>query len=154
VAAIADLALEVRARFRGQVDIDATPFVPKAHTPFQRAAMAPVKVIKKRLRALRRTLEPRGIGVRADSAAWAAVQGVLARGDRRLADALARLPAQPSHAAWRRALADEGLAAEAYLRQRDPDERLPWQAVDLGTSQATLARIWAQTQAQASSPDN
>jgi radical SAM superfamily enzyme YgiQ (UPF0313 family) len=147
VAAIADLALRVKARFRGRVTINATPYVPKAHTAFQRVAMAPVKTVERRLRALRRTLEPRGIAVRADSPAWAAVQGVLARGDRCLARVLARLPGRPSLAGWRRALRDEGLTAEAYLRQRTPDERLPWEVVDTGVSQSYLAWDWQRAEA-------
>lgn len=147
VAAIAELALRVKARFRGRVTIDATPYVPKAHTAFQRVAMSPVKTLKRRLRALRRSLEPRGVGVRADSPAWAAVQGVLARGDRRLAHVLARLPDKPSLADWRRALRDEGLSAEEYLRQRAPAERLPWEVVNTGVSQNYLARDWQRAQA-------
>jgi len=147
VAAIADLALRVKARFRGRVTVNATPYVPKAHTAFQRVAMAPIKTVERRVRALRRTLEPRGIAVRADSPAWAAVQGTLARGDRRLARVLARLPGRPSLAGWRRALRDEGLTAEAYLRQRAPDERLPWEIVDTGVSQNYLAWDWQRAEA-------
>jgi radical SAM superfamily enzyme YgiQ (UPF0313 family) len=128
-AAIADLTLRVKARFGGRVAIDATPYVPKAHTPFERVAMTPSETVERRLRALRRTLEPQGVSVRADSPAWAAVQGVLARGDRRLAGILARLPDRPSLSNWRRALRDEGLTAGEYLRQRPPAERLPWQVV-------------------------
>jgi radical SAM superfamily enzyme YgiQ (UPF0313 family) len=147
VAAIADLTLKVKARFRGRVTIDATPYVPKAHTPFQRAAMAPLKTLERRLRTLRRTLEPRGVNVRADSPAWTAVQGTLARGDQRLARVLARLPDRPSLADWRRALRDEGLAAEEYLRERALDERLPWEVVDVGVSQDYLDREWKCAQA-------
>ncbi|UCC65418.1 MAG: radical SAM protein [Anaerolineae bacterium] len=152
VAAVADLALQVKARFRGRVAIDATPYVPKAHTPFQRVAMAPAKVIEQRLRTLRRTLGPRGVAVRADSPAWAAVQGILARGDQWLARVLARLPDKPSLADWRRALGDEGLDAQAYLRERQPDERLPWEVVDSGVSQDYLAWAWKQAKAGVATP--
>ena len=152
VAAIADLALRVKARFRGRVTLDATPYVPKAHTPFQRAAMTPVKTVERRLRTLRRALEPRGVRVRADSPAWAAVQGVLARGDQRLARVLARLPDKVSLADWRYALRAEGLTAEEYLRERAPDERLPWEVVDTGVSQDYLAREWKRAQAGDGTP--
>jgi radical SAM superfamily enzyme YgiQ (UPF0313 family) len=147
VMAIAGLALQVKARFPGRVAIDATPYVPKAHTPFQRVAMTPVKTVKQRLRTLQRALEPRGVGVRADSPAWAAVQGVLARGDCHLARALARLPSKPSLADWRRALHDEGLSTEEYLRERTADERLPWEIVDIGVSRSYLAREWQRAEA-------
>jgi radical SAM superfamily enzyme YgiQ (UPF0313 family) len=152
VAAIADLALRVKSRFRGRVAIDATPFVPKAHTPFQCVAMAPVKTVERRLRTLRRTLEPRGIGVRADSPAWAAVQGALARGDQRLARALARLPDRPSLTDWRRTLRDEGLAPEAYLRARTAEEQLPWEVVNPGVSQNYLTWDWQRAEAGEDTP--
>ncbi len=152
VAAMADLALRIKARFPGRVTVDAAPFVPKAHTPFQRVAMTPVKTVERRLRTLRRRLEPRGIGVRADSPAWAAVQGVLARGDRRLARVLARLPVKPSLADWRRALRAEGLTAEDYLRRRPPDERLPWAIVDAGVRQDYLAADYERAEAGAITP--
>jgi radical SAM superfamily enzyme YgiQ (UPF0313 family) len=153
VTAVADLALRIKARFRGRVTVDATPYVPKAHTPFQRVAMTPVKTLERRLRTLRRELEPRGVGVRADSPAWAAIQGVLARGDRRLARVLARLPGAPSLGDWRHSLRGEGLTPQEFLRQRAPGERLPWEVVDTGVSQDYLARDWKHAQAGAVTAD-
>ncbi|MFZ5915963.1 MAG: radical SAM protein [Chloroflexota bacterium] len=152
IAAIIDLVGRVKARFGGRVTIDATPFVPKAHTPFQRAAMAAATTLQDRLRILSRALEPRGVAVRTDSPAWAAVQGVLARGDRRLAHALTHLTDQTTLAGWRRALRAEGLTAEEYLCLRAPDAPLPWQVVDSGISQSYLNREWQRAQSGPAPP--
>ena len=86
------LVLRARKIFKRRIAINATPFVPKAHTPFQWAAMTPAKTLKKRQSYIMRQLGRHKIAVRADSPAWAQVQGVLARGDRRLAHVLLDMP--------------------------------------------------------------
>jgi len=139
VEAIADLVLAARARFGRRLTINATPYVPKAHTPFQWSAMLPVEQIAARIRYLERRLQPARVTVRSDSPAWAAVEGVLARGDRRLGRALARV-ATTSLRSWQQALQAEGLDQQDYLRERTPDEPLPWSVVDIGVRPAYLRR--------------
>jgi radical SAM superfamily enzyme YgiQ (UPF0313 family) len=135
VEAIADLVLAARARFSRHLIINATPYVPKAHTAFQWTAMMPVETLEARVKHLERKLQPAGVTVRSDSPAWAAVEGVLARGDRRLGRVLARMR-KTTLREWERALQAEGLSQEDYLRERAPDELLPWSVVDTGVSQA------------------
>jgi radical SAM superfamily enzyme YgiQ (UPF0313 family) len=138
VEAIADLALAARARFPRHVAINATPYVPKAHSAFQWLAMTPVETMEARIKYLERRLQPAGVAVRSDSPNWAAVEGVLARGDRRLGRVLARMR-KTTLREWKRALKAEGLSQEEYLRERSPDEALPWTVVDTGVSQAYFA---------------
>ncbi len=135
VEAIADLVLTARARFSRRLVINATPYVPKAHTAFQWAAMMPVETLEARVKYLERRLKPAKVAVRSDSPAWAAVEAVLARGDRRLGRVLARMR-KTTLREWERALKAEGLSQEDYLRERAPDEPLPWSVVDTGVSQA------------------
>ncbi len=135
VEAIADMVLAARARFSRHLTINATPYVPKAHTAFQWAAMTPVETLEARVKYLERRLRPAKVAVRSDSPAWAAVEGVLARGDRRLGRVLARMR-KTTLREWERALKAEGLSQEDYLRERAPDEPLPWSVVDTGVSQA------------------
>ena len=45
IEAITDLTLKARRIFRRNVAINATPFTPKAHTPFQWTAMTPAKTL-------------------------------------------------------------------------------------------------------------
>lgn len=138
VEAIADLTLAVRTRFPRRLVINATPYVPKAHTAFQWTAMLPVEALEARIKYLERRLRPHRVTVRSDSPAWAAVEGVLARGDRRLGRVLARMR-KTSLREWERALKAEGLSPEDYLRERSLDEPLPWSVVDTGVSQAYFA---------------
>jgi radical SAM superfamily enzyme YgiQ (UPF0313 family) len=139
VQALIDLVLAVRERFPRRITVNITPFVPKAHTPFQWVAMASVEYLKEGLNRIEQALRPRGIAVKAESPAWAAVQGVLSRGDGRVGQALVKARGR-SLAAWRRALQECQLDAAEYLRERSLGEPLPWSVVDSGVSHDYLWR--------------
>ena len=47
IQAIIDFTMAARQRFKRRIAINATPFVPKAHTPFQWVAMDPVEEIER-----------------------------------------------------------------------------------------------------------
>ncbi len=125
---LCELSRQIGERFEGKVSLNIAPFVPKAHTPFQRSAMAPAATLKARLAAIRDHLRPMGIAVKADSVAWAGVQGVLARGGPELGEALMCMT-KTSLPAWRKALAERGLSQETYLEAQPPSRRLPWEGV-------------------------
>ena len=129
--AIVDLALACAGRFSRQVTVNITPFVPKAHTPFQRQAQTPAKEVKRRLALVERGLRKHRIGVKSESPAWAEIQGTLARGDRRLAEALLAVE-RPSPAAWRQALGAVGLSLPELLAGRPAGEPLPWAFIHSG----------------------
>ncbi|MFH1485296.1 MAG: radical SAM protein [Chloroflexota bacterium] len=121
--------------------VNASPFVPKAGTPFQWLPMASGAELEHRLSMLRTALRPRGIKVSGEGVAWSVVQGVLARGDRKVAAVLARSGGGLSLSAWRRALEEEGIDLSTYLYRRIPDEeRLPWSTVESGVERSYLQR--------------
>jgi radical SAM superfamily enzyme YgiQ (UPF0313 family) len=128
VVAIVDLADEISTIFPRTVTVNVTPFVPKAHTPFEREGMLPEKTIDARLELLKRQLRAKGIAMRSDGARWAVVQGVLARGDRDVSLALEHLTG-PSPKEWRRACKEVNLEPDTYLAARSPGETLPWHAI-------------------------
>jgi hypothetical protein len=121
------------------VTVNVTPFVPKAHTPFQRRAQIPAKVIKRRLSYVEQELRPHGIGVKSESPAWAEIQGTLSRGDRAVAEALLAVD-RVTPSAWRQALADVGLSAQEFLRPRSRKEPLPWDFIQSGIRASYLER--------------
>lgn len=131
VQALVDLALACARRFPRQVTVNVTPFVPKAHTPFQRSAQAPAVVVKPRFGRVERELRRQGVAVKGESPAWAEVQGTLARGDRRVAEALLAV-GRATPVAWRRALAQAGLSAEELLAGRKAGAPLPWGFIHFG----------------------
>ncbi len=129
-----------RRRAGTHLTLTIEPFVPKAGTPFQWLPMTSAEILSHRLATLRNSLEPKGIAVRSESVAWAIVQGVLSRGDRRLAQALARMEGK-SLSSWRRALEECSLDADFYIGREIPvDERLPWANLDSGVDTGYLER--------------
>jgi len=122
-----------RKRSGCQLILTIEPFVPKAGTPFQWMAMTDEKILRRRLAHLKRQLEKKGIEVRSESIPWAAVQGVLSRGDSRLAPVLARVTESRSLSVWRQALAESSIDIDRYIGREIPlNERLPWSYIDSG----------------------
>jgi hypothetical protein len=81
----------------------------------------------------------------------AALQALLARGDRRVADFLE--VAASFDGDWRRALREwKGDLGFYTTRQRPTDERLPWDHFDVGVKKAGLLREWERAQAETAVP--
>ncbi len=133
VQAIVDLVEDICHAYSGNVVASIAAFVPKAQTPFQRQPLAPTPVLQRRLRRVRSGLHSLGVQVKSDSLAWAQVQAVLARGDRRLGRVLASLHS-PSLSDWRQALQQQGLSTNEFTAARDRDEKLPWHFIRMKAS--------------------
>jgi len=126
--AVIDLVRDIRQVYTGKVVASIAAFVPKAQTPFQRQSLAPIPVLKRRLRHVRDGLHVIDVDVKSDSLAWAEIQAVLARGDRRLSRVLASLQ-WPSLSEWRKALQEQHLSTEEFTAARSSDAELPWRFV-------------------------
>jgi radical SAM superfamily enzyme YgiQ (UPF0313 family) len=156
VAAIVDLArrmlerlraLDPRGRPFGRLTLSISSFVPKPWTPFQWAPFAGAGVLADKLETIKRGVRPLGtVRVLHENPREAALQALLARGDRRVADFLegaARLGGD-----WRRALREwEGDLPHHTTRPRALDERLPWDHFEVGVKKANLVREWGRAHA-------
>lgn len=156
IQALIDFTLAARTRFKRRIAINATPFVPKAHTPFQWEGMEDGAVLRDRQRTIHKALARHGVDVRADSPEWAEVQAVLSRGDRRLAEVLLAIPSGSLTArAFFRAMEDCGLDKENYLGRWEQGAPLPWDIVQSGVSETYFQyelRLAAQSQTGLSCP--
>lgn len=128
IEALLELVGEVARLFQREVVVNVTPFVPKAHTPYQREAMAPAEVLEARLARLREGCRALRTPLRAEGVAESRAQALLARGDLALGEALLALP-HTAPARLERALQRAGLETEAYLAARAPQAALPWDFV-------------------------
>jgi radical SAM family uncharacterized protein/radical SAM-linked protein len=150
---IVDLAKTVAARApnKGKVTINLSPFVPKAHTPFQWAGQDPEPEMKRKLMRLRKDLTGAKIQVRWSRTDQALLEACLSRGDRRLArviEAAWRLGAVmdgwEEHfdwGIWEQAFNQEGLDPQwSAGRERSPEEVLPWDHISCGVSREYLLR--------------
>jgi radical SAM superfamily enzyme YgiQ (UPF0313 family) len=142
---IVELLHAVRKHFHRHITVNITPFVPKAQTPFERTAMAPRRVLEHRFKYLRDSLRALNVETTGESPRSAEVQGVLARGDRPVGEALMALDGT-GLLAWKRAVETTGLKSELYLASRAKDEILPWFSV---TGQACLRQSTMEMAGQA-----
>jgi radical SAM family uncharacterized protein len=169
VVAIADLARKVIKAGReatGRRDIRCTvsigAFVPKPHTPFQWAAQAGRETVDTRLRSLGGALRAapgygRAVGYRYHDGKPSIVEGLLSRGDRRVAKVIraawedgARFDGWSEHFSFERwergareALAGEPVDLDWYTtRERDYNEVLPWDHLDAGLDRDWLWQDW------------
>ncbi|HET8659574.1 MAG TPA: TIGR03960 family B12-binding radical SAM protein [Micromonosporaceae bacterium] len=165
VVQIARLAHEVIRAGRaatGSRDIRCTVsiggFVPKPHTPFQWAAMAPPDVIDRRLRLLKAAINAdrqlgRAIGYRYHDGEPSLVEALLSRGDRRVAAVIRRVwedggrfdgwSEHFSYERWTQACDDTGVDLGWYTtRERDRAEVLPWDHLDSGLDKEWLWQDW------------
>ena len=110
-----------------------SPFVPKAGTPFQWLPMTAPSILNRRLSLLKNRLTPKGIKISSESPAWSQVEGVLARGDEKLAEVLANIE-EVSLSGWRKAAEKCQLDIDYYAHQRwNTKQRLPWDMIASGT---------------------
>lgn len=156
IQALIDFTLAARKRFKRRIAINATPFVPKAHTPFQWEGMTDTATLRQRQQTIHRALAKHQVDVRADSPEWAEVQAVLSRGDRRLADVLLAIPAGGlTVRSFFQTLAEQGLAKEHYIGRWEIGSSLPWDVVQSGVSENYFhyeLRLAAQSQTGLSCP--
>jgi radical SAM superfamily enzyme YgiQ (UPF0313 family) len=157
VAAIPDLARRMLERLRvldpggrpfGKLTLSISSFVPKPWTPFQWAPFDGAASLSDKLDVIKRGVRAfPNVRVLHENPREAALQALLARGDRRVGDfleAAARLDGD-----WRRALRDWDGDAEFYTtRVRGVDERLPWDHFDVGVKKAGLVREWERAHAE------
>jgi radical SAM family uncharacterized protein len=158
VAAIPDLARRMLERLRvldpsgrpfGKLTLSISSFVPKPWTPFQWAPFDGAASLSAKLEVIKRGVRSfSNIRVLHENPREAALQALLARGDRRVGDfleAAARLDGD-----WRRALREWNGMPEFYTtRARSADERMPWDHFDVGVKKAGLVREWERAQAEA-----
>lgn len=149
---IADLMQEViqlAQRFGGRrINVSISPFIPKAHTPFQWESQNSMPEIDTKVHSILQRLRYRHLNVSWRDPAVALVEGVIARGDRRLGAAILnawRLGAKFdawTHGfkfdIWQKAFEMAGITPDFYTRARSQEERLPWYHLSTGVTVAYL----------------
>jgi radical SAM family uncharacterized protein len=151
VEAIPDLAGRMLERLRvldpsgrpfGRLTLSVSSFVPKPWTPFQWAPFDGAESLQGKLEIIKHGVRRfSNVRVLHENPREAALQALLARGDRRVGDFLELAAAHEGD--WRRALREwEGDAAFYTTRRRSLDERLPWDHFDVGVKKAGLLREW------------
>ncbi len=151
---IVDLFYSLPTKPKGKgvnVTVSVAGFVPKPHTPFEFEPQDTMDELKRKQAILLDTVRSRKISVKYHASDVTVLEGVLARGDRKLCDVLetawkkgCKLDSWDeffSLERWNEAYAECGIDPAFYSnRLRSYDEILPWDHLDYGVTKAFLIR--------------
>ena len=165
--AIGELAEEIAERYyeipkdqrngKCQITVSTSFFVPKPFTPFQWSPMCTKDEFLGRAKIVNETiksqLNKKSIRYNWHEADVTMIEGILARGDRRLCNALIRVYEKGGIFAawseffddqiWQDAFAEEQIDTDFYTtRVRQEDEIFPWDFIDAGVTKQFLLREW------------
>lgn len=150
-------------RVNGKIQIVASTsfFVPKPFTPFQWARQCTkdefIEKAYQTRKAISEQLNQKSIKYNWHEADASVLEGVLARGDRRLCRVIRRVYEKGSfydawseyynNERWLETIEECGLSVEFYThRERSVDEILPWDFIDCGVTKEFLKREWEKAQ--------
>ena len=140
-----------------QITASTSFFVPKPFTPFQWAPMCREEEFLDRARIVREEihaqLNQKSIRYNWHEADVTVLEGILARGDRKVGDAILKAY---EHGAlfdawseyyhpeyWKEAFAECGIDTDFYtIRERSDDEIFPWDFIHIGVTKKFLLREW------------
>ena len=152
-----DMVPKEKRNGKCQITISTSFFVPKPFTPFQWAGMytpgdylARARVVNEGVHA---QLNHKSIKYNWHEADVTVLEGILARGDRKIGQALLKVYEKGGifdawseyfdYQRWVDAFAECGIDTDFYtMRERDLDEIFPWDFIDIGVSKEFLKREW------------
>jgi radical SAM superfamily enzyme YgiQ (UPF0313 family) len=146
-------------RTNGKVQIVASTsfFVPKPFTPFQWAPQCTkdefVEKAYKTREGIHSQLNQKSIKYNWHEADASVLEGVLARGDRKLCEVIRKVYEKGcfydawseyyKNDVWIETIEECGLSTDFYsARERSVDEILPWDFIDIGVTKSFLKREW------------
>jgi radical SAM-linked protein len=138
---------------RGKINVSLATFIPKPHTPFQWSSQLSLAESQDRLKRVKDELKLSGVQIKWQNPQVSRLEGVWARGDRRLSRLLVNAyhkgcrfdgwSDQFRYDLWTAAFAEEGLDPDFFtLRHRDICEPLPWDHIDTRVEKKFLADEW------------
>lgn len=180
IRGIAELSNKIAATFfdtvpkeerkNGKVQIVASTsfFVPKPFTPFQWAKQSTKEEFLDKAyttkRAITEQLNQKSIKYNWHEADTSVLEGILARGDRRIAKVLLEVYKKGciydawseyfDNDKWEEAFKECGVDMDFYtVRERSLDEIFPWDFIDCGVTKEFLKREWLKAQSEVVSPN-
>ena len=158
VEAIAELTLKTvregrKINPKARVNTGVSTFVPKPFTPFQWSRQIGIEETEARQDILQKRFAGNGsVKFGRHEAKETFLEGLVTRGDRRAADLIeaayrngARMDAWSEHLdfdAWMKAVDDVGFDVQDALRERELNERLPWDHIDIHIPKLWFQQDW------------
>jgi radical SAM family uncharacterized protein len=139
-----------KTKKKPSVTISLSSFVPKAHTPFQWVAQDSIAELKRKQHYLKSRLKNRELTLNWHQSEVSFLEGVFARGDRRLSQVLemawskgCKFDSWQEHfkfETWLESFAEAGIDPHYYTRMIPFDEVLPWDHIDSGVKKQYLIK--------------
>ncbi|MBR2215944.1 MAG: TIGR03960 family B12-binding radical SAM protein [Selenomonadaceae bacterium] len=153
---VAELYRQVTGKGGVKITVSVSCFVPKPYTPFQWFGQISLAEFTRRQMLLKdyiKKLPGRAITYNYHDAKLSTLEGVIARGDRRLAKVILRAWQKGAkfdgwsdlfkYDVWQEALSECDIKPQEYNeRSRDLNEPLPWEITSPGVSKEFLQREW------------
>lgn len=134
------------------VTVSVSSFVPKPHTPFQWSNMITLPEIERKQNLLKEHAEKYRLNFRKHVARISALEGIVARGDRRVADIIynawsggARFDGWDEtfkYDLWVKCVEDSGLDTQIFLGTIPMNGKLAWDHIDVGLTERFLEIEW------------
>ncbi len=147
-----------------QVTVSVSCFIPKPFTPFQWEAQDTMEMLAQKQEFLKTKIKNKHVRYQHHDAKVSRIEAVLARGDRRLADALELACREGfcfdawdeyfDYDKWLSVLERTGIDPAFYANRRfGLDEVLPWDIIDCGVSKEFFLREREKAYAEATTPN-
>lgn len=168
IASLAEKVVALYKEIKGRRDIKVTVsvscFVPKPFTPFQWFGQNSKAEFERKQQLLKTHIKDRAIQFNYHDSSTSILEGIISRGDRRLAKVIYRAYKKGAKfdgwsemfnfSIWQEAFAEEGTDTAVYnLRTRDFNEKLPWEHTTPGVSKQFLLSEWKKALSQELTPD-
>ncbi len=134
------------------ITVSVSSFVPKPHTPFQWANMITLTEIERKQNLLKDYSEKYRLNFRKHFSKISALEGIVARGDRRIANIIfnawkggARFDGWDetfNHALWVQCVEESGIDPEIFLGTIPMNGKLSWDHIDVGLTERFLEIEW------------
>ena len=176
--AIAELANKIAVRYyeipkdqrngKCQITVSTSFFVPKPFTPFQWSPMCTKEEFLNRAKIVNDTvkeqLNRKSIKYNWHQADVTVLEGIFARGDRRLSRAILKAYEEGcifdawgeyfDNEKWMQIFEDYGIDPDFYtIRPRETDELFPWDFIDAGVTKEFLIREWETARSEVVTPN-
>jgi radical SAM family uncharacterized protein/radical SAM-linked protein len=149
---------------RAKINVSVATFIPKAHTPFQWAGQISLEESKRKISWLQDQLRLGGIHFKWQNPEVSLLEGLWARGDRRLTRLLlcayrkgCQFDGWSDHFdfdLWQEAIQETGVDLAFYThRHRSTDEALPWDHIQTRVSKGFLQLEWKKAISGELTPD-
>ncbi|OQY00350.1 MAG: B12-binding domain-containing radical SAM protein [Desulfobacteraceae bacterium 4572_130] len=164
ICELSNRLLKIKTNGKSKINISFAAFIPKSHTPFQSCEQISIEKSVENLNYLKQNLKHPRIKLKWQNPEMSFIEGVWARGDRKLAPLLVaawekgcRLDGWSNmfkKELWDKAFSKTGIDPCFYtLRKRNNNEILPWDHIKTGISKAFLKQEFQKAMNQKTTSD-